>query len=210
MLRSLVGSEMCIRDRAWHRQESVPCTMRKGSNQAGYCNPTSTAHLRVSCLSIPTSNSLTGQSALRSDLSQSGSSQCHDRSQPASWSQSASKSARRTRKDQDEVFQRELESPPVLMWVGDEVFKVFNGAIQFAMHSELPSIYVLHRDLGAVVRHGVLVPDPPIEWVSSGVGTRAHRHSKDRYPCLLYTSDAADEEDSVDLGGRRIIKKKKK
>src|SRR5674536_10792 len=25
-------------------------------------------------------------------------------------------------------------------------------------------------------------------------------------PCLLYTSDAADEEDSVDLGGRRIIK----
>src|SRR5665648_183457 len=28
------------------------------------------------------------------------------------------------------------------------------------------------------------------------------------YLCLLYTSDAADEEDSVDLGGRRIIKKK--
>ena len=25
--------------------------------------------------------------------------------------------------------------------------------------------------------------------------------------CLLYTSDAADEEQSVDLGGRRIIKK---
>src|SRR5664279_4366876 len=35
---------------------------------------------------------------------------------------------------------------------------------------------------------------------------------KNRYTfpntCLLYTSDAADEEDSVDLGGRRIIKKK--
>src|SRR5665648_1291148 len=30
------------------------------------------------------------------------------------------------------------------------------------------------------------------------------------YPCLLYTSDAADEEDSVDLGGRRIIKKQTK
>ena len=27
-------------------------------------------------------------------------------------------------------------------------------------------------------------------------------------PCLLYTSDAADERSSVDLGGRRIIKKK--
>ena len=29
------------------------------------------------------------------------------------------------------------------------------------------------------------------------------------YTCLLYTSDAADERSSVDLGGRRIIKKKK-
>src|SRR5665648_419431 len=32
----------------------------------------------------------------------------------------------------------------------------------------------------------------------------------DYITCLLYTSDAADEEESVDLGGRRIIKKKKK
>ena len=29
-----------------------------------------------------------------------------------------------------------------------------------------------------------------------------------RDACLLYTSDAADERSSVDLGGRRIIKKK--
>ena len=28
--------------------------------------------------------------------------------------------------------------------------------------------------------------------------------------CLLYTSDAADERSSVDLGGRRIIKKNNK
>src|SRR5678816_2748399 len=28
------------------------------------------------------------------------------------------------------------------------------------------------------------------------------------YNCLLYTTDAADERSSVDLGGRRIIKKK--
>eukprot|EP00658_Telonema_sp_P-2_P027371 TRINITY_DN21145_c0_g1_i1.p1 TRINITY_DN21145_c0_g1~~TRINITY_DN21145_c0_g1_i1.p1 ORF type:complete len:309 (-),score=58.06 TRINITY_DN21145_c0_g1_i1:32-958(-) len=32
--------------------------------------------------------------------------------------------------------------------------------------------------------------------------------TSDNNNCLLYTSDAADEEDSVDLGGRRIIKKK--
>src|SRR5450756_573385 len=36
-------------------------------------------------------------------------------------------------------------------------------------------------------------------------------HWKDQYPiCLLYTSDAADDLLCVDLGGRRIIKKKKK
>ena len=38
---------------------------------------------------------------------------------------------------------------------------------------------------------------------ASGVGRRRHGRA-----CLLYTSDAADERSSVDLGGRRIIKKK--
>ena len=36
----------------------------------------------------------------------------------------------------------------------------------------------------------------------------ASLRSAGRKPCLLYTSDAADERSSVDLGGRRIIKKK--
>ena len=37
---------------------------------------------------------------------------------------------------------------------------------------------------------------------------RTRRDQSER--CLLYTSDAADERSSVDLGGRRIIKKKNK
>src|SRR5664280_990561 len=36
------------------------------------------------------------------------------------------------------------------------------------------------------------------------------KEKRELHTCLLYTSDAADEEDSVDLGGRRIIKTKKK
>src|SRR5450756_986673 len=40
-----------------------------------------------------------------------------------------------------------------------------------------------------------------------------HKHLKESakvgYSCLLYTSDAADDLLCVDLGGRRIIKKKK-
>eukprot|EP00658_Telonema_sp_P-2_P063471 TRINITY_DN52205_c0_g1_i1.p2 TRINITY_DN52205_c0_g1~~TRINITY_DN52205_c0_g1_i1.p2 ORF type:complete len:127 (-),score=25.35 TRINITY_DN52205_c0_g1_i1:64-444(-) len=49
-------------------------------------------------------------------------------------------------------------------------------------------------------------------WGQDAVGRdrRGRVHSHDLDACLLYTSDAADEEDSVDLGGRRIIKKKKK
>ena len=43
------------------------------------------------------------------------------------------------------------------------------------------------------------------------VGERRGREEPGRTRgCLLYTSDAADERSSVDLGGRRIIKKKKK
>ena len=38
---------------------------------------------------------------------------------------------------------------------------------------------------------------------------QGHDDLVDAQPCLLYTSDAADERSSVDLGGRRIIKKKK-
>ena len=43
--------------------------------------------------------------------------------------------------------------------------------------------------------------------------TRGTRHRAARpasCSCLLYTSEAADERSSVDLGGRRIIKKKTK
>src|SRR5674536_219501 len=46
--------------------------------------------------------------------------------------------------------------------------------------------------------------------LSQGPGARRQPPQRTAVPCLLYTSDAADEEDSVDLGGRRIIKKKKK
>ena len=42
-----------------------------------------------------------------------------------------------------------------------------------------------------------------------GIGNDLHDTKINaQYICLLYTSDAADERSSVDLGGRRIIKKK--
>src|SRR5664280_3845066 len=46
-----------------------------------------------------------------------------------------------------------------------------------------------------------------ISCVAPAVARAAMESGVAKYPisCLLYTSDAADEEDSVDLGGRRII-----
>ena len=47
--------------------------------------------------------------------------------------------------------------------------------------------------------------------IDTGIGTKddaGNVLTDDVYTCLLYTSDAADERSSVDLGGRRIIKKK--
>src|SRR5665648_125271 len=44
-------------------------------------------------------------------------------------------------------------------------------------------------------------------YATNAVGTiYGEEYTFTTLPCLLYTSDAADEEDSVDLGGRRIIK----
>eukprot|EP00658_Telonema_sp_P-2_P074698 TRINITY_DN63984_c0_g1_i1.p1 TRINITY_DN63984_c0_g1~~TRINITY_DN63984_c0_g1_i1.p1 ORF type:complete len:116 (-),score=32.66 TRINITY_DN63984_c0_g1_i1:15-362(-) len=43
---------------------------------------------------------------------------------------------------------------------------------------------------------------------SSPTGSPLKSRNGYAYGCLLYTSDAADEEDSVDLGSRRIIQKK--
>ena len=56
----------------------------------------------------------------------------------------------------------------------------------------------------------------PVSQIVSGYETRWEnsvirgRNRMQTIICLLYTSDAADERSSVDLGGRRIIKKKKR
>ena len=49
-----------------------------------------------------------------------------------------------------------------------------------------------------------------VNWYLWGGSDSINRYVDEFYgTCLLYTSDAADERSSVDLGGRRIIKKKK-
>src|SRR5678816_4952347 len=78
--------------------------------------------------------------------------------------------------------------------IADDVLKIGD---------KLPSVRMLSEEYG----------------ISMGTAFQAYYHlegkgliesrPKSGYYCLLYTSDAADERSSVDLGGRRIIKKKK-
>ena len=71
-----------------------------------------------------------------------------------------------------------------------------------------------HIGFGVMIPHGtedtldcVISPGISILKISNGV---PYHDTMITMVCLLYTSDAADEEDSVDLGGRRIITKKNK
>ena len=74
---------------------------------------------------------------------------------------------------------------------------------------------VRSRGLGDVYKRQRLYNLGRTEVVSNTIGEAVLQELKEldlvayiRF-CLLYTSDAADERSSVDLGGRRIIKKKK-
>ena len=73
---------------------------------------------------------------------------------------------------------------------------------------------VRSRGLGDVYKRQPLPgPSPRAEGASAGSANSAGESAAGEAAaalnaCLLYTSDAADERSSVDLGGRRIIKKK--
>ena len=66
------------------------------------------------------------------------------------------------------------------------------------------------RDLRGLARgHRIHMDGPEVVRQTLGIrqALRVRRPGR-QIICLLYTSDAADERSSVDLGGRRIIKKK--
>ena len=82
------------------------------------------------------------------------------------------------------------------------------------------SNFLLHKNVKAVVvacntASSIAIPElrkkfsiPVIGVILPGADM-AYKETRNG-SCLLYTSDAADERSSVDLGGRRMIKKKKK
>ena len=63
--------------------------------------------------------------------------------------------------------------------------------------------------LSLTVQHGTGITPDSVVYISVARNFADHNTFIMYNGCLLYTSDAADERSSVDLGGRRIIKKKK-
>src|SRR5665213_4299011 len=84
-----------------------------------------------------------------------------------------------------------------------------NGSLA---HSQPPALDTSHTSLAAefTPRHSLTSSrTPPIVTPGSGrVRQRSCNLRRTCSTCLLYTSDAADDLLCVDLGGRRIIKKK--
>ena len=64
--------------------------------------------------------------------------------------------------------------------------------------------------LDTTITHKIIDGKPDTFVITGDINAMWLRDSSAQvWPCLLYTSDAADERSSVDLGGRRIIKKNK-
>ena len=91
---------------------------------------------------------------------------------------------------------------------------MFSGVFFFQAEDGIRDL-VRSRGLGDVYKRQVSSPttlpstatySPSLTYHSP---TNASEMDSPNEGCLLYTSDAADERSSVDLGGRRIIKKKK-
>ena len=84
-------------------------------------------------------------------------------------------------------------------------FQAEDGIRDLVRSRGLGDVYKRQAYIALFVGFAIKIPMFPFHtWLPD-----AHVEAPTAISCLLYTSDAADERSSVDLGGRRIIKKKK-
>ena len=85
------------------------------------------------------------------------------------------------------------------------LFCLFAGGL-YAQSSQPPNILFIFDASGSM--WGKLGNRTKIQVAKETMIKLVQKTGEQSKFCLLYTSDAADERSSVDLGGRRIIKKK--
>ena len=78
---------------------------------------------------------------------------------------------------------------------------ILGSQVELRIDDDDPVTYILLDESGGYKLKGISTLSTKSPIGKAILGIKA---------CLLYTSDAADERSSVDLGGRRIIKKKNK
>ena len=83
------------------------------------------------------------------------------------------------------------------------VFQAEDGIRDLVRSRGLGDVYK-RQDMIAAIRYLVNLANKKRNFFYDDIDHLANRRIRS---CLLYTSDAADERSSVDLGGRRIIKK---
>ena len=94
-------------------------------------------------------------------------------------------------------------------------FGRFFTGIEIHPGARIGRCLVIDHGMGTVIGETAEIGDNVLLYHNVTLGgvdlikTKRHPTLED-HVCLLYTSDAADERSSVDLGGRRIIKKKKR
>ena len=95
-----------------------------------------------------------------------------------------------------------------MMWrmfcMGIFFFQAEDGIRDLVRSRGLGDVYKRQENIGRVCSS---TPTRPLS-SSRSASSRRSTSPTGSSRCLLYTSDAADERSSVDLGGRRIIKKK--
>eukprot|EP00658_Telonema_sp_P-2_P001089 TRINITY_DN10409_c0_g2_i2.p1 TRINITY_DN10409_c0_g2~~TRINITY_DN10409_c0_g2_i2.p1 ORF type:complete len:231 (+),score=63.51 TRINITY_DN10409_c0_g2_i2:80-772(+) len=200
MLRSLVGSEMCIRDRQYHNHRVASTSV---ASTSAYTDDTDTTALHsVASTTDSTNTKILLQDAILAKLAQAMSNQ---NSTPvtavAAFDALRQLSTRRLRKMVTQIVEangRVSPSPPRRGNVDQHHHT--SSPLKRMMISQSSPLHDMLKDMVAEAGIGSSSGNNNI---NNNAGTMTIKS------CLLYTSDAADEEDSVDLGGRRIIKKKK-
>eukprot|EP00656_Telonema_subtile_P055140 TRINITY_DN8449_c0_g1_i2.p1 TRINITY_DN8449_c0_g1~~TRINITY_DN8449_c0_g1_i2.p1 ORF type:complete len:162 (-),score=27.36 TRINITY_DN8449_c0_g1_i2:90-575(-) len=103
------------------------------------------------------------------------------------------------RQDEERVaFYKELDHREMERVVKESQVKVLGqGSARWAEVADPDSMYL----------HALVEAEERLQtgWSGTTEEREQQTHPHHHWGCLLYTSDAADEEDSVDLGGRRLI-----